>query len=480
MRQMSARHFATISGAIPWAEMSASCVWLEARIAVRQRVDAASLAVFRIVFGLLGVLIVARFFAYGWIGELYIEPAHHFTYLGFGWVKPWPGWGMYAHFAALGLLALGIAAGYRYRLCALLFFLGFTYVELLDKTAYLNHYYFAALVSLLMVFLPLNRSLSVDAWLQSRTLWDTVPAGTLWLLRGQLAAVYVFAGIAKLNADWLLEAQPLRIWLQDHTGLPLIGPMLGEAWTAYAFSWTGAFFDLTIVGWLMWRRTRAVAYAVLVVFHLLTYLLFPEIGVFPWLMMGTALLFFPPDWPHRLVSKVRRQRIFTISKSPTNPIENARHNRMAALAAVAVALFVAVQVLLPLRHYSYPGNVRWNEEGYRFAWRVLLTEKVGMVEYRVYDPATGNRWQAWPEDYLTPLQTERISTQPDMILETAHIIARDFAAQGYESVQVFADVFVSMNGRANSRLVDPGVDLAAVNNSFAPKKWLLPPGTSPP
>ena len=236
----------------------------------------------------------------------------------------------------------------------------------------------------------------MDAWRQSRTLWDTAPAGALWLLRGQLAAVYVFAGIAKLNADWLLEAQPLRIWLQDHTGLPLIGPMLGEAWMAYAFSWTGAFFDLTIVGWLMWKRTRAVAYAVLVVFHLLTYLLFPEIGVFPWLMMGSALLFFPPDWPRHLVSKVRRQRIFTISKLPTNPMETGRHNRIAALIAVAVALFVAVQVLLPLRHYAYPGNVRWNEEGYRFAWRVLLTEKVGMVEYRVYDPATGNRWRFGP------------------------------------------------------------------------------------
>ena len=153
---------------------------------------------------------------------------------------------------------------------------------------------------------------------------------------------------------------------------------------------------------------------------------------------------------------------------------------MSSLAVLAVALFVAVQVLLPLQHYAYPGNVRWNEEGYRFAWRVLLTEKVGMVEYRVYDPATGNRWRVWPEDYLTPLQTERMATQPDMILETAHIIARDFATNGFESVQVFADVFVSMNGRANSRLVDPDVDLAAVNNSFAPKTWLLPQGTSRP
>ena len=467
---------------LPAMTILVPAIWSSARAACRERVDAGSLAVFRIVFGLVGIFIVARFFAHGWIGELYIEPAHHFTYAGFAWVKPWPGWGMYVHFGALALLALGIASGYRYRLCALLFFLGFAYVELLDKTTYLNHYYWAALVSLLMVFIPAHRSLSLDSWLKSRTLWRTVPAGTLWLLRAQLAAVYVFAGVAKLNVDWLLEAQPLHIWLQDHTGLDLFGPMLGEAWVAYAFSWSGALFDLTIAGWLMWKRTRPVAYVVLVVFHLMTYLLFPQIGVFPWLMMGAALLFFSPDWPRRFIGKLRRQC------GPTSEIEHSEPaardggtvNWKATLAVVFVAVYVTAQLLLPLRHYVYPGNVRWNEEGYRFAWRVLLTEKVGMVEYRVHDPDTGRRWLVWPEDYLIPLQTERMATQPDMILETARIVARDFASRGYDSVQVFADVFVAMNGRESARLIDPHVDLAAVNNSLTPKKWLLPQSSSSP
>ena len=481
MFQVSARNYTSPSGALAAAARSTFSIWEDVQTATRQRVDASSLAVFRILFGLVGIFIVARFFAYGWIDELYIAPAHHFTYLGFGWVKPWPGWGMYAHFFTLGLVSLGIAAGFRYRLCALLFFLGFTYVELLDKTAYLNHYYWAALISLLMVFLPLHRSLSVDAWKQSRKYSGTVPGGALWLLRGQLAAVYVFAGIAKLNADWLIEAQPLRIWLQDHTGLPLVGSLMGEAWLAYAFSWGGAFFDITIVGWLMWSRSRPMAYVALVAFHLLTYLLFPEIGVFPWLMMGATLLFFPPDWPRRLVRRMEPRGISVVGNQRSVQAAESGHRRMAvAVVLVVVALFVIAQVLLPLRHYAYPGNVRWNEEGYRFAWRVLLTEKVGMVEYHVYDPATGQRWRVLPEDHLTPLQTERMATQPDMILETAHIIALDFTDRGNESVQVFAEVFVAMNGRENSRLVDSEVDLAAVNHSLAPKTWVLPLGTSEP
>ena len=85
-------------------------------------VAGASVTAFRVLFGLLGLAVVLRFFAHGWIEELYIAPVYHFSYPGFAWLEPWPGWGMYAHFAALGLLSVGIAVGYRCRLCAGLFF----------------------------------------------------------------------------------------------------------------------------------------------------------------------------------------------------------------------------------------------------------------------------------------------------------------------------------------------------------------------
>ena len=307
------------------------------------------------------------------------------------------------------------------------------------------------------------------------------PAAALWLLRGQLAAVYVFAGIAKLNGDWLLESQPLHIWLQDHTGLPLAGPFLGEAWTAYAFSWGGALFDLTIVDWLLWRRTRPFAYAALGLFHLTTYMLFPQIGVFPWLMTGAALIFLSPGWPRR-VSWWLRAELGTVASASSLPkrgfVERAAFPCAAMthrwLLAIIVAVYVAVQVALPLRHYAYPGNVRWNEEGYRFAWRVLLTEKAGMVEYRVYHPPTSQTWRVGPEEYLTPLQAERMATQPDMILETAHIIARHFSDRGFTQVRVCADAFVTMNGMESARLIDPDVDLAKIRHGLASETWLLP------
>ncbi|MCA9705790.1 MAG: HTTM domain-containing protein, partial [Myxococcales bacterium] len=267
---------------------------------LRQRlsrpVDIAGVAAFRVLLGLVMLVAVIRFAAYGWIDALYVEPAYLFSYWGFEWLPRLPAAGMTAVFVALGGLALMIAAGLYYRAAAVLFFLLFGYVELLAKSAYLNHYYFVSIVGLLMIFMPLHGALSLDAWRRPAVRRTTVPAWVPWTLRLQLGVVYTFAGIAKLNADWLLHAQPLRIWLEARGDLWLVGPWLSHDAVAYAMAWGGALFDLTIFGWLCWRRTRRYAYAAVVGFHLVTGALFP-IGMFPWIMIAAALIFFPEDWP---------------------------------------------------------------------------------------------------------------------------------------------------------------------------------------
>ena len=444
-------------------------------IAARLPVCADSAAAFRIAFGLLGLFAVCRFAAHGWIAALYIEPDHHFRYLGFEWVQPWPAWGMYLHFALLGAASLGVALGYRYRLSIAAFFVLFTYVELIDKTTYLNHYYWVSLVSFLMIFMPLHRTASLDARRNPAGRSDTIPVWVLWALRAQLGVVYLFSGIAKLNPDWLLHAQPLRIWLYNNGDLALVGPLLREPWVAYAMSWTGAAFDLTIVGWLLWRRSRPFAYVVVVAFHVATWILFP-IGMFPWIMILGTLIFFAPDWPRRLLARWRKHPAPALISAP---LSAAPPTWTARGAAVALGLLALVQVLVPLRHWAYPGDVRFTDEGYRFAWRVMLTEKTGYAQFRVTDRVTREEWLAYPENYLTPLQVERMAYQPDMILETAHLIADDFAQQG-RAVEVRADVFVTFNGRPAVRFIDPQVDLAQVAPSLAPKPWILhAPDSSP-
>src|SRR5687768_13665849 len=96
------------------------------------------------------LIAVLRTLANGWVRELFLEPRFFFTYPGFEWVKPWPAPWMYAHFIALGVLAIFITIGRFYRVSMALFFVGFTYVELIDQTNYLNHYYLINILTLLI------------------------------------------------------------------------------------------------------------------------------------------------------------------------------------------------------------------------------------------------------------------------------------------------------------------------------------------
>ena len=480
--------------AAPITRMSAPILarFDRACVAAGRRVDASSAAAFRIAFGILALVAVTRFFINDWIDALYVAPDFHMKYMWFEWVQPLPAMGMHLHFILLGVLAVGITIGFFYRWCTALFCIGFLYVELLDAVTYLNHYYWLSLTSALMIALPLNRKWSVDAWRQQSGNAPTIPVGAIWTLRAQLAAVYIFGGIAKLNPDWLLNAMPMMIWLNQHGDYPLIGALLQQTWVAYAMSWSGAAFDLTIMLWMSLDTTRRFAYPILLAFHLVTWQLFPSLGMFPWLMIACTTIFFKPDWPVRVLNSIASASSsvgilvgfntpFVLVKQPRSPSVESAHSAAPPgftawhrLAVVAIAALAIVQVLIPLRHWLYPGNVRWTEEGYRYSWRMMLSEKAGDVSFRVTNPINGATWSVQPDAYLIPSQVERSAIDPDMILQTAHIIAADFRSRGYAAIEVRADAFVALNGRPHRRLINPDTDLAAQSRTAWAKDWVLP------
>lgn len=423
-------------------------------------VDGASAVAFRVAFGALMVIAVARFFAHGWIAEYYLAPAHFFPYPGLDWIRPWPGIGMYVHFAAMGVLAVGIATGVAYRFSVIGFGALFAYAHLIDRTNYLNHYWLVICLCVVLACLPLGRGRTTQ-----------VPRWVVWALRGQLAVVYLFGGIAKLKADWLFDAQPMQIWLGANTDFPLLGRLFAEPATAYVFSWAGALFDLSIVPLLLWRRSRPVAYVAVVGFHLVTARLF-QLGLFPWIMMASSLIFLPPDWPRRALAWVRPQVVRPPDTAIAAAAPPSRTRRRLVVAALAT--WFAFQIALPLRHWLYPGDVMWTEEGYRFAWNVMLMEKTGAVDAHVLEPATGRRWVVSPRELLTPYQAKMMASQPDMILQFAHLVAAAYRARGVRDPEVRVDAVASLNGRRRTRLIDPTVDLAHEAYSLAPARWILP------
>ena len=443
------------------------------RTAAERPVDVAALAGFRIVFGAVMFVGIVRFLAAGWIEPVYGEPRFFFKYPGFAWVEPWPVWGMYVHYAVLAVLALAIAVGAFYRIAIVLFLAGFAWTQLLDVTNYLNHHYLVVLLAFLLAFLPAHAAWSVDARRDPAVRRATVPAWMLWLLRFQVGVVYVFAGLAKAKPDWLLHAQPLDLWLAARTEAPLVGGFLDEPAVAYALSWAGFLFDTTIVVWLSWRRTRLVAYAILVVFHAITGYLF-NIGMFPFIMTASALVFFAPSWPRRVLAAIGVDP--GAAPGSVDPAAPSRRRRVWAAAVIA---YVALQVLLPLRHLVYPGDVLWNEDGMRFAWHVLVREKHGSVTFIARFP-DGRRLEIPPHDYLTWRQEREMAGQPDLILQLAHRIGADLRAAGHPGVAVHADTMVSLNGRRPIRMIDPEVDLLRVRD-LGPRDWVLPgPVDDPP
>lgn len=447
-----------------------------AEAAVMQPVDIAWLAALRVLFGLSMCVSMVRFVAFGWVDELFVRPSFRFKYLGFEWVEALPAGAMHALFWVLAGLALAVAAGFLFRLSALLFAFGFVYLELVDVTNYLNHYYLAGLLAFLLFLSPAHRAFSIDALLFPKRATATVPKFWLWSLRFQVGVVYLFAGLHKAHADWLFHAQPLSIWLGSHGDFPVLGPLFSEPWTPYVMSWAGFLFDTTIVGWLSFRKTRPFAYAAVIGFHTLTGALFP-IGMFPVLMVLSALVFFEPDWPRRLLSVLSR-RPASGDDTPVAVVLRPSRWRTAGLAVALV--YAAIMVLVPLRYLAYGGNVRWHEQGMRFSWRVMIREKNGSVTYVVRSKTTGRVWHVSPARYLTDIQEREMSGQPDLILELAHHVRDDFERRGLGPVEVRVDALVSLNGRRLAPLINPAVDLATVKDGIGRASWILPAPEGPP
>ena len=425
------------------------------------------LAVYRIGFGLLVMFSIIRFWYNGWIESLYLEPDFHFSFLGFSWVKPL---GIYTYFIFIicFISALFVMLGYKYRIAIITLFLSFTYIELMDKTTYLNHYYLVSSLSFLMIFLPCASYFALDSTNNRK-----VPKWTIDSLKLMLLIVYLYAGLAKINSDWLINAQPLKIWLKTKYTIPIIGEtLLQNNYTYYLFSWGGMLYDIFIPFLLLYRRTRFFAFIMVIVFHVLTRILFPAIGMFPVIMIFSCIIFFDNSTHKKILDLLKK--IFNRENRLKEVFTPYIHKYNRKLIPLFVSVFFLWQVLIPLRSFLYPGELFWTEQGYRFSWRVMLIEKAGYTTFKIVDNATGNSELVDNSLYLTKFQEKQMSFQPDMIIEYAHYLGDTYKKKGFKDVSVYAESYVTLNGRPSQRFIDPEVDLYNEKINFKNKKWILP------
>jgi hypothetical protein len=434
--------------------------------------QASTLAFFRLAFGFMMLFSLIRFVSYGWIEQFYIQPQFHFTYYGFEWIKPLGNY-TYLLFLIAGIAALFVAIGYQYKLAITIFFMSFTYIELMDKTTYLNHYYFITVLSFIMIFLPANAYFSVDAYRNPKKGFQKIPRWTVDILKLLLGIVYCYAGLAKLNSDWLFKAMPLKIWLPNNSNLPVIGTLLNENWVHFAFSWTGMIYDLSIPFLLLYKRTRTFAFVLVVVFHVLTKILFP-IGVFPYVMIVCSLLFFESSFHKKILGYIAEFFHLDINLFENGKEKIQNFNAIYKTKLVVTTCLLVFQIVFPFRYLVYKDELFWTEEGFRFSWRVMLMEKAGYTQFTVTDAKTKETIMVNNRNFLTTFQEKQMAFQPDFILEYAHYLHDYYQELGYANPEVRVESYVAINGRLSKPYIDPKINLAKEYESFQHKNWILP------
>jgi vitamin K-dependent gamma-carboxylase len=426
-------------------------------------VDIAPLVFFRVAFGFLLFIECIGAIAIGFVHEAYIEPRFHFPYFGISWLTPLPGSGMIVLYVAMGLFALGIMLGYRYRAASALFLVGFTYGFLLEKAHYINHHYLVILLGFLMVFLPAHRYASLDVRRDPALKREAIPAWPVLLLASQIALVYLFAAFAKMNPDWL-AAMPTKAWLGRKADYPVVGALFQMDVMPWLYAYVGLLFDLLIVPAMIWARTRKAAFAVAVVFHLLNLVTF-QIGIFPFLAIAATALFFPPE---------AFRRVFFPEKEPVDGSEGRFRFRVSKPVVLFCLVWLVIQVALPLRPYFHDADTAWTEKGHRFAWRMMLRTKTGDLSYTVHF-GDGSEEIVRPREYLTGKQAIAVSVDPEMMWQMAGFLKNHLEAEGRPVRAITANSRLSLNGRPFEEFVDPEYDLTA----YDWRRCTVPPWVRP-
>ena len=425
------------------------------------RIDNSSLVAFRIGLGFMFFAESWGAILTGWVRVNMIEPKYHFGFIGLDWIDPLPGEWMYLYFVVMGLAGLGVMLGWRYRWSAAAFFVLWTGTYLMQKTSYNNHYYLMVLLSAAMIVLPAHRWASLDVRRNPAIKSPYCERWHVGSLVAFLSMVYVYAAIAKLQADWI-GGDATEIMFENRSRDWLVGPLFEQEWFQLFIAWGGIGFDLTIPFFLLWHRTRPVAVVVSIFFHLFNSAVL-HIGVFPYMMIIALVLFFRPE-------QVRR-RLFRM-KPPIDTILAESWTPGRRLTAAALGLFFVWQLLLPMRHHLIPGDVNWTEEGHRMSWRMMLRAKSGSVSVYVVLP-DGERIRHNINDDLRPKQRRRIATRPDMMWQYVQYLKRDYAERGYPEVEIYAESKTRLNRHPRQTLYDPTVDLAKVEwKWWGHKEWV--------
>lgn len=437
-----------------------------------REVDASSLAVFRIMFGALLLFESVNYGLFLCLDCMYRDTELLFNYPGFEWVVLPPGLGLELLFLIMGFAAFCVMIGYHYRLASIVMFLCFSYHFLLDRAQYLNHFYLALLFAAILMVVPANRYWSVDARRHPDWASDKIPVWPLVLLIAQLEITLLYAGLVKINLDWL-QLEPMRMWMNARSQDEMIVfQWLTQDWGIALASYGVIVLHLVGAPLLLCKKTRLFVFCIYMFFHIINAFVF-DIGIFPFMTVAATLLIFSPVWPKELWQKWLSRR----AGSAPVPIVIA-HGKSSYVPATTqmfvlagIALWLLVQLVVPLRHLANPGDVAWNENGHQFSWRMMLRAKSGWSRFYVLEDS-GARTVIDPAKFLNAKQTHVLACNPDLLWQFTQFLDEKYEREGKGDVKVFVDTACSLNTREAAPLLNRLVDISAVDRNTPMSQWV--------
>ncbi len=427
------------------------------------QIDNSALIIFRVFFGfLIAAEAIGAIFT-GWVKRTLIEPEFTFNFIGFDFLQPLPGNGMYFYFAVMGIFGLLVMIGFKYRWSMIAYTVMWAGVYFMQKASYNNHYYLLLLLCILMSILPAGNYFSIDVKRNPSLKKISMPRWIVIVIIAQLWIVYTYASVAKLYPDWL-DYTVAKNLMAGRAYYPIIGDVIQGRWAHVSVTYFGILFDLLIIPLLLWRKTRLAAFCFSIFFHLFNSIIF-QIGIFPYLSLAFTVFFFSKEKVHHIFMK--KKPFYT-----ANEISIPSYKKI--VLPIMLVWFV-IQIALPVRHWFIPGDVLWTEEGHRLSWRMMLRGRSGNTNFYVVDKndPQAKRNYINKREYVSKKQMRLVTTKPDAMWQFAQRLKQHYASKG-KDIAVYVKSNISINGKKSKLFIDPDVDLANVPwNYFTTNPWII-------
>lgn len=450
--------------------------------------DASIVATFRIIFGCFMTYQVFNFIKIDFVFQFMTGPEILFPYQELSFLKPLSKSTL--KILNLGLLfsAIFITIGFLYRYAMIFFFVVFTYFIFIDTTLYNNHLYLIALIAFVMIFINADKKYSVKSILSKNKKLNFIPVWNQYLLIFLISLPYFFGGIAKLSPNW--HNTNLSQIILDSSRGSFLNSMFSDHILSLLIIYGGIIYDLLIVFILLNKRTRIIGVILVLIFNLTNnFILFNDIGIFPFFMICSTILFFNTTKLSRFLErlfnkKVNKEELNEIEETiEENEIEKSENppelkwNLSKKLVSLLIILFVIFHLAMPFRYLLYTDNPEWTGIGSRFSWRMKMQSKeITDFNVTMTDKLSGDVMDIDIAPFLTTNQAAHIADDPYNLIYLAKYLKQK-ALKKYKNVEptINIDLKVKFNGLPTQAIFPNTLELTQIDeNNNTDDSWMLP------